>query len=337
MRLVTVTPAGRRRYLEALVPYLLRSRDVIAEHRWWVNTRNPQDLAYLHGLVDQYPDFFRLVVEPIDPQLRIGEQIWRYMRSCDEAETVYVRLDDDICYIDDGAIQRLYERRVADREPFLVLGLIVNNAICSHFYQQAGVLPTSWGVVGQDCMDEVGWKNPHFARRVHRAFLADLRAGDIGRWRGLETAFDGVRRFSVNAICWRGEDMGLVDDRWRDDVDEELFVTDDLPRRFNRPNVICSEALFGHYAFFTQRKFLEGVAPEILDAYRRIAVAADPTQATPPSPVEASRLAVRRNQGRLYWNARAVVHGAKNLLKRVDPVAPAVESADEATETRNAA
>jgi len=34
MKFVTVTPAGRRRYLEILATYLLRNRDVIDELHW---------------------------------------------------------------------------------------------------------------------------------------------------------------------------------------------------------------------------------------------------------------------------------------------------------------
>lgn len=322
MKLVTVTPAGRRRYLEVLVPYLLRSRDAIAEHRWWVNTRDPEDLAYLHRLVDEHPDFFKLVVEPIDSRLRIGEQIWRYMRRCDEPGVVYVRLDDDICYVDPGAIERLYEYRVANPDPFLVAGLIVNNAISTHFYQRAGVVPTSWGAVAMDCMDDIGWKSPHFARRLHREFLADLARGDIRRWRGVDASFDGLRRYSVNAICWKGDDMALVADRQRDDIDEEAFVTTDLPQRFGRPAAVCADALFGHYAFFTQRKFLDNVAPEVLDAYRRIALAGDPRNAAAPTPLQRFGLSVKRNRSRIYWNARAAVHGAKHLTKRLIPSPP---------------
>jgi hypothetical protein len=34
-----------------------------------------------------------------------------------------------------------------------------------------------------------------------------------------------------------------------------------------RPNVICGDALFGHFAFYTQRRYLEGVTT-LLDDYR---------------------------------------------------------------------
>ena len=47
MRVISVTPAGRRRYLQALVPYLLRQRHVIDEHHWWLNTTDVDDIHFV--------------------------------------------------------------------------------------------------------------------------------------------------------------------------------------------------------------------------------------------------------------------------------------------------
>ena len=77
MKFVTVTPAGRRRYLEVLAAYLLRNRDIIDEHHWWLNTRVPKDIAFIHQLTDRYPDFFRVVAKPMDPKLSLAGSIWR--------------------------------------------------------------------------------------------------------------------------------------------------------------------------------------------------------------------------------------------------------------------
>jgi hypothetical protein len=67
MRLVTVTPAGRRPYLEILANYLLRRHDLIAEHQWWLNTRVPEDVAYIYRLADRYPSFFRVIAKTVGP------------------------------------------------------------------------------------------------------------------------------------------------------------------------------------------------------------------------------------------------------------------------------
>ncbi|QDT70923.1 hypothetical protein [Lacipirellula limnantheis] len=301
MRLVTVTPAGRRPYLEILANYLLRRRDLIDHHQWWLNTRVPDDVAYIYRLADRYPSFFRVVAKPVGPQDRIGYTIWRYMSECTDAETIYLRLDDDICYMADDAIQQMRDARMARPEPLLILGNIVNNAVCSHFHQRAGLLPNSWGTVANDCMDANGWRSGAFARRLHRRFLKDLAAGRETWWRRAAMPVDGTARFSINAICWRGDDFREIPETRGGEVDEEPFLTADMPRRLGRPNVICTDALFGHYAFLTQRPFLERTSPEILASYRQLS---EQAAASPHLPLlEQSYLRVRRAVGVSGWYA----------------------------------
>lgn len=316
-RLVTVTPAGRKRYVEILANYLLRNRHVIAEHRWWVNTRNPEDVAYLLRLTDRYPDFFRLVIQPHREAEPIGHAIWRFMATCVDPGTVYLRLDDDICFVGEGAIEAIYRRRLADPRPFLVLGNIVNNAICSHFHQAAGLIPAWWGDIRQDCMDPVGWGSGAMAVRIHRWFHELVRRGRLDTLAAVPFPFDGRRRFSINAICWNGSDMAALPECRRNDVDEEPFLTAEAPDRLDRPNVICPEAIFGHFAFYTQRRFVESMAPELLHHYRRLsaaAVAADVNDSAwreeiglrMQAAVGRTRLRLRRLESRLKGWARSL-------------------------------
>jgi hypothetical protein len=316
MRLVTVTPAGRRPYLEILANYLLRRRDVIAEHRWWLNTRRPEDVTYIYQLADRYPDFFSVVSKPVGPLDRIGYSIWRYMCDCIEADTIYIRLDDDICYMADDAIVQLRDERQRRREPLLVLGNIVNNAVCSHFHQRAGLLPNSWGTVANDCYDPRGWGSGAFARRVHRRFLNDLAVGRETWWRQAELPIDGTARFSINAISWFGEDFRGVPEVTSGIADEEPFLTVDLPRRLGRPNVVCSQAVFAHYAFIPQRPYLETTSPEILARYRRISqrLVMDDSEVLPFW--ERGVLATQRLWGVSAWAAGQAAAGAWQSYRR---------------------
>jgi hypothetical protein len=314
MRLVTVTPAGRRPYLEILANYLLRRRDLISEHRWWLNTRVPEDVAYIYRLADRYPDFFRIVAKPVDAPDRVGFAIWQYMSECVEADTVYLRLDDDICYIADDAIQQMLDYRLKHPEPFLVLGNIVNNAICSHFHQQAGLIPKSWGVVAEQCLDERGWRSGPFARRLHRRFLKDLVRGRESLWKSAEIPFAGTTRYSVNAICWRGEDFQGIPELGDSRIDEEPFLTAVLPGRLGRPNAVCARALFGHYAFCFQRHYLERTSPEILARYRRLAEQAAPDSYHLPL-LEQSALSARRMWGVSSLAAGQGLAKAKSYLR----------------------
>src|SRR5581483_7326144 len=281
-KIITVTPAGRKPYLEILAHYLLQNRASITEHHFWINTNTVEDIEYIESLTRQYPDFFKSRRRPVYDETRLCDSIWQYFQDYAENDTIYIRLDDDICYIAPDAIPNLAAFRAAQREPFLILGNIVNNAICSYYQQQRGLLPLAWGQVGNTCMDAVGWESKRFAERLHEKFLADIRQGAVARWKMPPQVLDDYRRFSINVICWRGPDMQHIPEltipnlyvqrlmhplNGKEIYDEEGALTEYLPAKLGRPNVICGDALFGHFAFYPQRRYLETMTV-LLDDYR---------------------------------------------------------------------
>jgi hypothetical protein len=271
MRIISVTPAGRRRYLAALVPHLLRQRHIIAQHHWWLNTTDGADVRYIEEVTAQHPDYFQICRKPVCPDLTVGENIWRYFRDYSDPATLYLRFDDDIVYFADDAVEKLVQYRLAHREPLVVLGNIVNNAVCTHFHQRAGLVPMAWGRVENDCLDSNGWARGAFARRLHGRFLRDLHRGRVERWNRAPLPIDGLRRFSINVISWFGADLCGVPEIATDNIEEEPFLTETLPARLGRPNAACHEALFAHFAFWTQRAALEWTWPELVGHYQAIA------------------------------------------------------------------
>lgn len=271
MRVVSVTPAGRRRYLAALVPHLLRQRHVIAEHHWWLNTSDEADVRYIREITARHPDFFKICDLPGDPQLNIGQSIWRFFRHYVQPGTLYIRFDDDIVYMADDAVVNLVRYRLTHREPLLVVGNIVNNAVCAHFQQRAGLIPLAWGKVQNECLDRNAWRRGPFPRKLHQLFLNDLLQGREDRWKQIPMRIDGRRRFSINVISWMGDDLRQVPELASDRIEEEPFLTETLPARLNRPNAACPSALFAHFAYYSQRPYLEWTWPELIGHYQRIA------------------------------------------------------------------
>ena len=284
MRVVTVTPAGRKPYLEILAHYLLQNRAHIAEHHFWVNTTTASDIAYLESLATAHPDFFKLVRRPVFDNTQIHLSIWHYFQDYVLDDTIYIRLDDDICYIAPNAIPNIVAFRTAHRAPFLILGNIVNNAICSYYQQQRGKLPLQWGLVGNTCMDRVGWMDRRFAQRLHAKFLDDLYAQDVASWKMPSQSLGDYRRFSINAICWFGHDMRQVSELTIPNLDtqrvkhpltgaemydEEAMLTEYLPAKMQRANLLCGDAVFGHFAYYPQRHYLETATP-FLQEYRAL-------------------------------------------------------------------
>ena len=87
MRVIGVTPAGRRRYLAALIPHLLRQRHVLDEHHWWLNTNDRADARFVEQVSAQHPEFFKVCRKEVRADLNMGENIWRFFPSTTPSPT----------------------------------------------------------------------------------------------------------------------------------------------------------------------------------------------------------------------------------------------------------
>jgi len=271
-RVVTVCPAGRQRYLELLVPYLLRERGVIDRHDFWMNTTDASDLAYMATLAHKHPDFFRLVTTPNagttprgKPYLGLSFQIGSFYPHAAEPGTVYVRLDDDIVYVSPGGIAALARYRIDHFEPFLVYPTVINNSIMTHFLQADGVFGRGYGAA-EYALKGRGWNDARLAERLHRQFLQAVRRGEGERWRVKPRTLGDYMTVSVNCIAWRGEDMAEC----KDSVGEyeEQYLATDRPRALARPNVVTNVATMAHFSYGEQRAVLDRT--DLLREYRRI-------------------------------------------------------------------
>lgn len=272
---VTVCPAGRRRFLEVLVPYLLRERRVIDRHDFWVNTSEPDDLAYLAALERKYPDFFRLVHVPNIgftknrkiPMLGTSFQIGAFYPHAAEPGTVYVRVDDDIVYVSPDGLASLAAYRIAHPEPFLVYPTIINNSIMTHLLQVEGVFGRERGTAERDLFGR-GWHDARLAEHLHRRFLGAVRRGEGPLWRVSEQPISDYLGVSVNCISWLGSDLAACAGEVGEF--EEKYLAHDRPGALGRPNCIADVATVAHFSYGEQRGYLERT--NLLSEYRRLII-----------------------------------------------------------------
>lgn len=270
--LITVCPAGRRRFLELLVPYLLRERAVIDRHDFWLNTTDREDIAYLENLEKQHPEFFRIVRVPNSaftprgkPKLGLSFHIGAFYPYAAEPGSVYVRLDDDIVYVSPGGIRALAEYRVLHPEPFLVYPTIINNSIMTHLLQAEGVFGQEKGAA-EYALKGRGWNDGRLAEHLHRKFIAAVKRGEGERWRVREHTLGDYMTVSVNCMSWLGKDMAECKDQVGDFEEEYLATT--RPRELGRHNRIAPVASVVHFSYGEQRAYLERT--NLLSEYQRL-------------------------------------------------------------------
>jgi hypothetical protein len=265
-RIVCVTPAGRRRYLRLLIPYVLACPQV-DRYDLWVNTPDEADIAFMEAVAG-IEDRVRLVPLP-EGRKPEPQSIGAFWPGAAESDTVYVRFDDDVVWIDVGFFDTLLASRLQHPEHFAVAPLIINNAMGSYLLQTFRKIKTS-KPVGPDRFDPIGWVNPTLARALHGYFQELVAAGEVGRLNCGLIPLSG-NCFSINCISWLGADFAAFGGKVPKGEDEEAAASCTLALRAGRINAVETGAVAAHFAFYTQRDLMDRT--NLLDGYRRLAAA----------------------------------------------------------------
>lgn len=244
MKVISVTPAGRSNYINILARYLLRHRKSILEHHFWVNTDSPHDIQTIQSWCDTYPTFFR-TVEPSFPPPRTVRTIHHFYRDYTDPETIYLRFDDDICWIAEDCIDKMIAFRLAHPEFFLVYANTVNHTTCNRIHQRQGVGPAN--------ID--GYFSGRDGALVHKSFLMSLLKGEIDKYKFDHYVATDYERVSTNCISWFGSELAKINGKVVGN--EEQFLAVNYPLGNGLFNCICGEAMTCHFAYGPQRHFLE--------------------------------------------------------------------------------
>lgn len=263
-RIVGIVPAGRRRYLELLDPHLRAAIPLVDEVHLWLNTKDSRDIGYIRGLAGRHPDFYK-VIEPTAETGGVANLRQFYIQNCAWPDAIYIKIDDDICYIHPDAFRELVEYRASHPDFFLVGANVVNCAMpdfLSGRAQRASSKITNGAICGHS------WTDPSIAGYMHLDFLLDLAHDKLGRHMEF-LPHETVEQFSINFVSWMGDGFESVAQEMRDE--DEYYLCSEVTRKRGCSNVIIPGALVAHFAFFTQRDHMD--ATGILAYYKLFAPA----------------------------------------------------------------
>ncbi len=260
-RVEIVTPAGRRRYLEILYRYLKNQKSDFVQWQLWQNTQDADDIRYMDELASN--NDWITVIKPTW-SYNGNLSIYKFFENTKRDDTIYIRLDDDIVYLSPNFIKELVAKRLEMPEYIFIYSNIINNAIISHIHHRNGLVKSDENA-GYTCMDAIGWNNPQFCEKLHTAFIHDIANNNLEKWTKSFNLWicNHYERVSINCLCWFGNDMKLID---QVGIDEEQFLSVDICRRLGRFNAIVGSPVCAHFAFFTQRPYIEGNT-NILEQY----------------------------------------------------------------------
>ena len=300
MKLVVLTFAGRECYLKILFPLILKYKQYIDEYRLYVATTIQSDIDYMEKFASEN-DFVKIIYCTINGKIVLDDKcaIWNNSyTSCQEDDTVYLKLDDDIVYFDESLFTDFIQYRIQNLNPPLLYPVIINNHFMSWMLQEFGVynpevksqIGNTWSNtisrvyqyimdnkktklrVGDFIRDEeilcpVGWGNLKYCYDLHNQFLKDLNINSIDKYKfPSNVILNSYYAVSINACSWIGTDLKNLTNNYAEMFGDEPWWSLFIPIWTGRANEIYGNCVVSHYSYYRQRE-LGLDSTDILDRY----------------------------------------------------------------------
>jgi len=305
MKIVVLTFGGRECYLKILFPLILKYKQHIDEYRLYIATTIQSDINYMEKFAAEN-DFVKTVYCNIDGNIILNDKslIWNNAyKSCQEENTVYLKLDDDIVYFDESLFTDFIQYRIQNPNPPLLYPVIINNSFMSWMLQEYGVYnpeqkseigntwPNTISRVYQHIFDNkktkmrvgdfihdseilcpVSWGNLKYCYDLHNQFLQDLQNDNINKYKfGKNITFFDSPAISINACSWIGSDLKEILNNYAEMYEDEVWWSVYVPIWTGRSNEVYGNTVVSHYAYYKQRE-LGLDSTDILDKYYRYTI-----------------------------------------------------------------
>lgn len=171
LRVVGVVFYGRRDRSSLLECYLRKNLvsfgGWLDEVIWAANTEDPDDMAYGERISQTAPEYTYLPIKS-------GGYMAIYSAAFTEPNTIYVKMDDDVVFIDQSAIPRVVTTLLKNPQALLVSSNVVNNPALGWVHYHMGAV--------HPYVPEVRPSTDKLATRDNGAW----RASDLPTWIGAD-------------------------------------------------------------------------------------------------------------------------------------------------------
>ena len=301
MKTIAITFAGRKIFMEILFPYIEKYKEHIDEYHIYAATKNSEDIKYIQDFANKN----KFVKVFMAEEGRDPIYLWNecYKNSQDE-NCIYVKLDDDIVFIDEFLFTDFVKFRKENPEYPIIYPMIINNLYTSWILQNEmdiefegktyfnerwetvkskvethlkskGIPERLTEVIPEEfILCPIGWGDVNFAKSVHEKFLNCLESGDISVFKKNNKTVSGRILYgsppiSINCCSWLGSSMkeytSLYGHVWQD----ELWLSVYLPVLSGNPNYVYYDSVVSHFSYYKQMK--DGILESnILERYKKI-------------------------------------------------------------------
>jgi hypothetical protein len=200
--------------------------------------------------------------------VQFNSSVNRFYRFTVQPKTIYVKMDDDICYVHPDFFYNACEDLLQkENSVAFVMTNVFNIPMTTKINQDRGVLDTKMGKSDGIPRCPLACLSGPFAKHLHDQFLELYKKNELKKLYFDSLNLSGHQRIGV--MLWTGERFaGFGGNVGQSD---EKFITQELPVKFGLPVRLIGNALVSHFAFSHQRAELEDKS-DILEQYLKIAV-----------------------------------------------------------------
>lgn len=176
------------------------------------------------------------------------------------AEDVFVKLDDDIVYIDTTELDGFFQCVQNTAGVSLVSANVINNGVCAYLQQQKGYLD---GINLEFEYPKHGtcgslWESADKCTQLHDYFLANFEAIlNTAKTDEQLTVLPRADRFSINFVGFKQPLFMYMGLGGYQSLDDEEVMTQVLPKTFGVSKYVYNHLMVSHLSFFKQDEGLE--------------------------------------------------------------------------------
>lgn len=260
---IVVTITHRQDTIELLSQHLSKQRSSFDEWHIWLNSSDTDVIDYMQKLQDCHI----ILPENSNPLDKLNNLHLFYKKDSVDLTANYIKLDDDIVWLEPNFIDKLFNYREQYQDKYLLIyPNIINNAIISTLHMRFGHIPwhdRCW----YNYMDPIGWGSPIFAEDIHRLFLNSIYNNTYQDWYFDQWHLDDRELVSINSISWTGTDFATLAPTIINS--DEFWINNYGPSVINKKSVIIGQPICVHYAFNPQKTHLD--TTNILNQYKKLA------------------------------------------------------------------
>ena len=171
-----------------------------------------------------------------------------------DENSIIIKCDDDILFIDIYALKSALEDRWKDKESFLIHSNCINNGLCGYYLRNKfPMLKTQLSIYPKGGLLGVLFEKPELAYAMHLQFLKDIN-NNISNLNNY--IIDDVyisSRISINFILIRGCDIKYLENV---STQDEYELSSKIPEELLRKNKIKGDLITSHLSYQMQDKFI---------------------------------------------------------------------------------